>query len=129
MYVNLPQRSECDEFVFLAGANDQNVSGTSIEFPFFDGPVRPSFDHVNKFVVPMTVETRAASYLRDDNEHRNAKAARFRSDKFVRRPNKREVSLVDHFHTDWRDRTGVRMQNRQLTQLNCVKNRALQFSV
>ena len=108
--VNLTQRSDRDEFVFLTSANDQNVSGTSIEFPSVYDPARVPLNHINNLIVAMTVEHRTTAYLRNHHEHRNAEAAGSRADKFIRRAYKREVSLMDRFHTDWRDRMDARMQ-------------------
>src|SRR5271156_1899762 len=107
--VNLAQRSDRDEFVFLTGANDQDVSGTSIEFPSVYGPARVPLSHINNLIVAMTVEHRTTSSLGNHHEHRNAEDD-FRADKFIRRAYKREVSLMDRFHTDWTDWTGARMQ-------------------
>ena len=111
MDVNLAQRSDRDEFVFLPSANDQNLSGTSIEFPSVYDPARVPLNHINNLIVAMTVEHRTTAYLRNHHEHRNAEAAGSRADKFIRRAYKREVSLMDRFHTDWRDWTDARMQN------------------
>ncbi|HEX3472421.1 MAG TPA: hypothetical protein VHT28_14655, partial [Silvibacterium sp.] len=97
-----------DEFVFLTGANDQNLSGTSIEFPSVYRPARVPLNHINNLIVAMTVKHRTTSYLRNHHEHRNAEAGS-RADKFIRRTHKREASLMDRFHIDWRDWTGTRM--------------------
>jgi hypothetical protein len=108
--VNLAQWSDRDEFVFLTGANDQNVSGTSIEFPSVYGPARVPLNHINNLIVAMTVEHWTTAYLRNHHEHRNAEAAGSRADKFIRGTHKWQVSLMDRFHIDWTDWTGAWVQ-------------------
>jgi hypothetical protein len=100
MNIELAQGSVAavDKFVWLSGADDEDVAGDGLSLLIANFPFGAPFHDVYHLVVIVFVQARSLAGLADNHEERDADAAMILPHELMRHADKRELRLMDGIH-------------------------------